>query len=117
MDEVPPMSWKVSLFIAPLLIAPALQAAVAPPPRCGPDSRTTDQAPVPLDLSGRPLPRTGLASTVFSAIPTIDSTATCVNPMPSSRQADTLQDQPREVLHGLPAPELPGPSMPRTGYR
>ena len=104
------MSWKVILLMAPLLMA-----AVAPPARCGADTRTGDQMPVPLDISGRPLPRTGLASSVFAVIATPDSTAVCANPLPSSRQAGTLQSPAGDALHGLPSPELLRPPMAQTG--
>ena len=96
-----------------LLLAPLLMGAAAPPPDCGPDETSSDRMPVPLDLSGRALPRSGLASPVFSTLPNLDSGVVCANRIPASPRVDSLQDPRGELLHGLSSPDLvrPGPGL------
>jgi len=79
-------------------MAPLLMAAAAPP--CGQAPPPGDQVPVPLDLSGHPVPRTPLVS---SALTMPDATASC-DAAPGS--GSTTHDPRADALHGLPTPDM-----------
>lgn len=94
----------------PPALALLLLAAAAPVPAdCPPDGKSGQVWPIPLDLMGRPGVPAGLTGQALATPPGADATVDCRGPLQSSARSKTLRNESGDALHGLPAPEIPGP--------
>jgi hypothetical protein len=96
------MIWKPAAI---LVLGVFLGAAAAPPSDC-PGASGATTLPLPMDLQGRPLARSGLNNQNFAALPSTEAAAGCRTPLPSASTSSNLRSEQGDVLHSLPAPDI-----------